>query len=105
MLVKSRTNDNNGLEPILPKEHEFICNQTVNKPKSDYTIVQQGHVFHNRFHTCHLPTPREHHIDTFNRNQIRLPLPGHSLQHGIHPATSHRINSIKPSGSQKYRKT
>ena len=45
MLVKSRTNDNNGLEPILPKEHEFICNQTVNKPKSDYTIVQQGHVF------------------------------------------------------------
>ena len=45
MLVKSRTNDNNGLEPILPKEHEFICNQTVNKPKRDYTIVQQGHVF------------------------------------------------------------
>ena len=92
MLVKSRTNDNNGLEPILPKEHEFICNQTVNRPKRDYTIVQQGHVFSNRFHTCHLSMARrEHHINTFNRKQIRVQFPAHSLQHGIHPTTSHWI--------------
>ena len=83
----------------------IICNQTVNTPTEWLHItVRQFHTFHVHFHIPYLPTPRDHQIDTFNRNQTRLWFPGHSLQHGMRPIILHRINSTRRSEPQKYRK-